>query len=1194
MDLKVRKRDGELVDFDIDKIENAIYQASLEQVTDMEEAKEIAKEVADDINENIILNYEEEIIKVEDIQDRVEFELLNNGYFNIGKSYILYRYNRDKNRDKKSNKNELPDDFISNYKHQPNPFPTELGEYIYYRTYSRYVPEETRREKWWETVRRAVEYNTSLLPTSEDEKKKLFDNIYNFRNFVAGRTLFTAQTGGSEKFPMSNYNCSGVVIDSLDRFTDMFYLLLIGSGTGYRILPEDVEKLPKFRTDVSITHKFYEPVPTDERNEQTEFEFDTDANIVEITVGDSKEAWVKSLEYFLDFLTNSFYRDLEHIIFNYDNIRPKGERLKTFGGEASGFGALKKMYDKLDKVLKNKNTKEYNLKPIDALDFGNIIAENVVSGGVRRSAQIALFDAEDTEVAQAKSNLYTQENGEWKTNEEVAHRTNSNNSIFYRDKPSRDKLNWHVKQMRYTGEPGFVNAVEASKRRKNFEVVNPCSEILLSSQGVCNLTSLNMVSFVNDDNELMLDELLEAQRMSARAGYRMASVDFELNDWDNINKRDMLVGLSVTGWQDAMNLLGWNSFNLPSSEEYEELLEEYKGNEKDLVDTISEMIRTSENYKKQAELMKKMRETGQNAANEIAEEHGTNKPLLVTSVKPEGCLTKDHVRTLDDGILFMDEIDKNIYNNNGWKELDKLYLSNGDYIDKVYSSDKKEIIKLTLQNGRKLELTKEHPLSINNQWVEARDIKIGDQLDYKLGSYNKKTNIKLKSISLDEYRQGENGIEDCTFPSEMNEDLAWLIGAYLANGSFPEDSARKNQSRIKFHCQHKNVHERVQRIWKEQFNVETTLKRPKGKDSYVQNFCRVQIRKWLRENNLDKKDNFNRIPKPIRTSSKDVILAFITGYADNDGSFTSKTFAIDSANSEFIRHLQEVGEAVGLAMSFIVNSVRKGSYSNKPMYKTRMARAFSDQYSIDYINKHSVKAQNRPISEGLVRSKNPYIVVNKEIIKDKRTYDITVENSHMYYQGGLKSHNTQSQMPTVSSGLHFSHSEYYIRRVRTTNSDPLLKTAEELNYPIKQDPGKDNTAVIEFPIKAPEGKVKKDVYAIEQLEIYRLFMKNYVDHNASITVHVRDNEWSYVEEWLWNNWDDVVGVSFLSYNDSSYPLMPYEEIDQEEYEERASKITPFNSSIVNKNERIYGGDDVDKEREEEIGSDCEAGVCPVR
>jgi adenosylcobalamin-dependent ribonucleoside-triphosphate reductase len=825
MDLKVRKRDGELVDFDIDKIENAIYQASLEQVTDMEEAKEIAKEVADDINENIILNYEEEIIKVEDIQDRVEFELLNNGYFNIGKSYILYRYNRDKNRDKKSNKNELPDDFISNYKHQPNPFPTELGEYIYYRTYSRYVPEETRREKWWETVRRAVEYNTSLLPTSEDEKKKLFDNIYNFRNFVAGRTLFTAQTGGSEKFPMSNYNCSGVVIDSLDRFTDMFYLLLIGSGTGYRILPEDVEKLPKFRTDVSITHKFYEPVPTDERNEQTEFEFDTDANIVEITVGDSKEAWVKSLEYFLDFLTNSFYRDLEHIIFNYDNIRPKGERLKTFGGEASGFGALKKMYDKLDKVLKNKNTKEYNLKPIDALDFGNIIAENVVSGGVRRSAQIALFDAEDTEVAQAKSNLYTQENGEWKTNEEVAHRTNSNNSIFYRDKPSRDKLNWHVKQMRYTGEPGFVNAVEASKRRKNFEVVNPCSEILLSSQGVCNLTSLNMVSFVNDDNELMLDELLEAQRMSARAGYRMASVDFELNDWDNINKRDMLVGLSVTGWQDTMNLLGWNDFNLPSSEEYEELLEEYKGNEKDLVDTISEMIRTSENYKKQAELMKKMRETGQNAANEIAEEHGTPEPLLVTTVKPEG---------------------------------------------------------------------------------------------------------------------------------------------------------------------------------------------------------------------------------------------------------------------------------------------------------------------------------------------------------------------------------TQSQMPTVSSGLHFSHSEYYIRRVRTTISDPLLKTAEELNYPIKQDPGKDNTAVIEFPIKAPEGKVKKDVYAIEQLEIYRLFMKNYVDHNASITVHVRDNEWSYVEEWLWNNWDDVVGVSFLSYNDSSYPLMPYEEIDQEEYEERASKITPFNSSIVNKNERIYGGDDVDKEREEEIGSDCEAGVCPVR
>jgi len=825
MDFKVRKRNGDLVEYESDKIENAIYQAALEQITDMGEAKEIAKEITEDVHENIILNFEEDQITVDEIQDRVEFELLSNGYYNIGKSYILYRYNRDLNRKNNSEKNSLPDDFISNYKHQPNPFPTELGEYIYYRTYSRYIPEEVRREKWWETVKRAVEYNTSLLPTSEDEKKKLFDHVYNLKNFLAGRTLFTGDTEASKKFPMSNYNCSGVVVNSLERFTDMFYLLLIGSGTGFRILPEDVEQLPSFKTNISITHKFYEPVESEERNEQTEFEFDTDGNIVEIVVGDSKEAWVKSLEYFLEFLTNSFYRDLNHIIFNYDNIRQKGEKLKTFGGTASGFGALKKMYDKLDKLLKSKDKKEYNLKPIDALDFGNIIAENVVSGGVRRSAQIALFDAEDQEVATAKSDLYTQKDGEWVTKEEVAHRTNSNNSIFYKEKPSREKLNWHVKQMRYTGEPGFINAEGASQRRENFEVVNPCAEILLASQGVCNLTSLNMVSFVNDDGELMLDELLEAQRMSARAGYRMASVDFELNDWDNINKRDMLVGLSVTGWQDAMNKLGWNDFKLPDSEEYEELLDKYEGNEKDLVETISGMIRTSDNYKKQADLMKKMRKAGQNAANEIAKEHGTPEPLLVTTVKPEG---------------------------------------------------------------------------------------------------------------------------------------------------------------------------------------------------------------------------------------------------------------------------------------------------------------------------------------------------------------------------------TQSQMPTVSSGLHFSHSEYYVRRVRTTFSDPLLKTAEELNYPIYEDPGKDNTAVIEFPIKAPEGKIKKDVYAIEQLEIYRLFMKNYVDHNASATIHVRDNEWNYVEEWLWNNWDDVVGVSFLSYNDSSYPLMPYEEINQEEYENRLEKISPFNSSIVNKYERISGGENVDDEREEEIGSDCEAGVCPVR
>lgn len=140
---------------------------------------------------------------------------------------------------------------------------------------------------------------------------------------------------------------------------------------------------------------------------------------------------------------------------------------------------------------------------------------------------------------------------------------------------------------------------------------------------------------------------------------------------------------------------------------------------------------------------------------------------------------------------------------------------------------------------------------------------------------------------------------------------------------------------------------------------------------------------------------------------------------------------------------------------------------------------------------------------------------------------------------------------------------------------------------VGQDAETCRTKVVEFPVKAPAGRLKPDVSAIEQLENYKLFMENYVDHNCSITVHVREHEWDAVEEWVWNHWDDVVALSFLSYDENFYELLPYEEITAEEYERRQSAMRPFNPSLISKYER--------EETELDIGaSDCVNGVCPVR
>jgi len=118
-------------------------------------------------------------------------------------------------------------------------------------------------------------------------------------------------------------------------------------------------------------------------------------------------------------------------------------------------------------------------------------------------------------------------------------------------------------------------------------------------------------------------------------------------------------------------------------------------------------------------------------------------------------------------------------------------------------------------------------------------------------------------------------------------------------------------------------------------------------------------------------------------------------------------------------------------------------------------------------------------------------------------------------------------------------------------------------------------------------RTKYEVSAIEQLETYKRFMKYYVDHNASITVTVREHEWDDVENWLYENWDDVVAVSFLALDDNFYPLLPYESITEEEYRKRTAAMRPFIPSLLAEFEQNEF-----ETRDMEAG--CENGVCPIR
>ncbi|NLL72548.1 MAG: ribonucleoside-triphosphate reductase, adenosylcobalamin-dependent [Clostridiales bacterium] len=691
----------------------------------------------------------------------------------------------------------LSEGFLSTYRDVTSPL-SPIGEFVYLRTYSRYLEEKKRRETWFETVLRTTEYNIALeikhkkkmgIAIDMDEEIKeaelLFDNLFNLRTFTSGRTLYMGGTEVVDKYPLSNYNCAFTNIEKFSDLVDVFYLLMVGSGVGVRITKDMVDKIPKVRP-VKLEGRYDETVRAITSKEDMEdtrcIRDEKDDSIVVILVGDSKEGWCDALRKYFDIHSLDEYKSVKKIIIDYSYVRPEGERLKRFGGRASGHKSIKKMFEKINRVINRRQ--DGTLKTIDVLDIATIISENVVSGGVRRSAMMVICDENDDEVINAKRDIYKVVDGQWIEEPEISHRKMSNNSILYTHRPSLERIKEIIDSIKVNGEPGFINGAEALRRKPTFKGCNPCGEILLQSKQCCNLTTNNLMGFVNG-NLLNEEELIKIIRLSTRVAIRMTLVDVELDEWNKVMQEDRIIGVSLTGMMDMVNKTGMT---------YDDL----------------------------ADLLKRLRAAVRDEGHRYCEELGIKAPKLMTTIKPEGTL---------------------------------------------------------------------------------------------------------------------------------------------------------------------------------------------------------------------------------------------------------------------------------------------------------------------------------------------------------------------------------SNLPSVSSGIHFAHSNYYIRRIRISVTDPLYKMIEaQGSYPIYNENGQTDEnctiKVIEFPIKAPEGRTKYDVGALEQLELYKMSMKNWSDHNTSITVHVREHEWEEVSQWVYDNFDCLVGITFLPLMEETYPLLPFESTTKDDYEERMKNIKPIDYEILARYD--------DDEQHDIIDDDCSTGACPIR
>jgi ribonucleoside-triphosphate reductase len=189
----------------------------------------------------------------------------------------------------------------------------------------------------------------------------------------------------------------------------------------------------------------------------------------------------------------------------------------------------------------------------------------------------------------------------------------------------------------------------------------------------------------------------------------------------------------------------------------------------------------------------------------------------------------------------------------------------------------------------------------------------------------------------------------------------------------------------------------------------------------------------------------------------------------------------------------------------------------------------------------------------------------------------------------VKPSGTVSQLVDSASGIHARHNPYYIRTVRGDNKDPLTEFMKASGIPNEPDYLKpEHQTVFSFPMMAPKGSVcRKDMSAIEQLEIWKVYAKHWCEHKPSVTISVKENEWIPVGAWCWENFEHVSGISFLPFSDHTYQQAPYQDIDEKTYKKLAKEM-PTNIDW-NKLQDFEKEDNTKGSQE----LACTAGVCEL-
>jgi len=826
-----------------------------------------------------------------------------------------------------------------------------------------------------------------------------------------------------------------------------------------------------------------------------------------IVVNDSKAGWARSLRELLAMLYAGQIPS-----WDVSKVRPSGARLKTFGGRASGPGPLEDLF--LFSIRMFKNAAGRKLTSIECHDLVCKIADIVVVGGVRRSALISLSNLTDDRMRHAKSGAWWEDN---------VQRALANNSVCYTENPDMSSFmeEWLSLYQSKSGERGIFNRESAKKQvarngRRDPEYdfgTNPCC--FAGSTLIHTVNGPRRIDEITEAVEVLVDGVAVSASKPWSVGvkptYRLHTDEGFTVDVTGEHKFETADGVKV----EAQNLASGQKINIHNH-------------------------RTMNDWDGEGTF-----------------EHG---------------LTVGHF--LGDGTAY--------YNDpRGYVSMPRLSIYEGDG-ETGSMKDALSSAIATLDPPRRIDAVgwrtavagKQEHLSIRREWVE-------EYVALEKGKY------ALPSV------EGTSGMFHRGFLRGLFDTDGHIEGT--TEKGFSVRLGQSNLQTLEI-TQRMLLRLGIKSVIRDG-NEESTYMMPDGRGGLAEYNRKRSYRLIISSSDVihyANKVGFTHSDKAEKLEG--VLKSFKSGKRGTyETKFTARFSHLESLGNQEVfdmeahsdRHVLDANGFVASNSEILLRPyqfcnltevvVRSEdtvkSIKNKVRLATILGTFQSTLTDFKYLRKiwRENTEDERLLGVSLTGIMDNMVMNGRTGDEELKKWlnvlrDTAVDTNKEYAEHigitqstsitCVKPSGTVSQLVDSASGIHARHAEYYIRRVRGDQRDPLTQFMIDSGIPCEEDvTNPENVSVFSFPMKSPDGAVlREDMTAIAQLELWKTYQIEYTEHKPSITVSVKDHEWMGVGSWVWDNFEYVSGVSFLPHSDHTYRQAPYEDIDKETYEEMLSAM----------------------------------------